>query len=307
MLDTHLTPARRGCPRHKPHPQSTLNSAPQAYEAAKAADDLPLEQRAPDLLRDLFAAAPGSAPPVAAQRSAVFLRLAGFGCHRALLREGGHKGPLVRLAEFERKCRKWVRGPHHGLSIRRVPRTACAQLGVRCGRRRLRGVASATTPPANPPLVHRWYPNSGTTRFFEQLSEEAVAVAAAEGADADGGWLACAEGAPACAACAAALGVAEGCGAEAGPSSAPVPAPAGPRVALSDAGAVLSALGEWADAKHKELLVAVTRMPEKCGAVPDIFAALQDPKNVDDGEESDFVEVLEQPPRAEAAAVACDG
>ncbi|KXZ54831.1 hypothetical protein GPECTOR_4g902 [Gonium pectorale] len=259
----------------------------QEYEAAKAADDVPLSERPPDFLRDRFAPPHGSAAAVAgAPRSAVFAKLADFACHRELFAAapaaahagsgaadgaaaaggagpGSHKASLVKLLELECKCRKW-------------------------------------------------YPGKGTSRFFEQLAADCVTAAVAAAPEAatlaQSGWLGCAEGPGACSTCAAALGSSQAAdaGAAAGPSTsagaAPAAAPARVRLQPDAAAAVLAAVGGLTERRANEVQTEVCKMPTTSGQVPDVFAALAEPGDEDAaGSDADDIVVLEAGPSHGAA------
>ncbi|KAG2490882.1 hypothetical protein HYH03_010799 [Edaphochlamys debaryana] len=252
--------------------RSAMEKSLQDYEAAKAAEDLPLHQRPPDWLADRFSGR-GKGPP-GQPRSCIFARLASFVCPGALFASppedgaaaadgsagaGRHKAPLVKLADLECKCRKW-------------------------------------------------YPGKGTYRFFEELAE-AAAQAAAEAASASPGlvqtgWVPCSAGSAACAACATAEGqsTASGSGRGAGEAGTSVPDPAAesqgpPRtpVGADTAAAVLQALGAFAEQRATQVERDVCKMPTHSNEIPDIFVALADPADATGagGEEDDDIEVLD--------------
>ncbi|GIL79594.1 hypothetical protein Vretimale_12297 [Volvox reticuliferus] len=81
----------------------------QEFEAAKAADDVPLTERPPDYLHDRFlpAATGKSSRTGGGPGSIVFRCLSAFACYHALFADGDHKAPLVKLAELECKCHRW--------------------------------------------------------------------------------------------------------------------------------------------------------------------------------------------------------
>ncbi|GLC41612.1 hypothetical protein PLESTB_000696600 [Pleodorina starrii] len=138
---------------------------------------------------------------------------------------------------------------------------------------------------------HRWYPNKGTVRFWEQVAESCVATAAAvPGATKElklEGWIGCEQGPAGCTVCAAALGRDQGGGA--GPStSAPAPAPEGPpRSAVSSEvrTAALAAVGQFAARKWPEVEGDVCKMPSVPGQIPAVFSDLDDPPGNDDSDD----------------------